>query len=32
MTPSSQSRRPLDMGEPELFWDVDIDFWRFRQK
>ncbi len=31
MTPASKTRRPLVIGEPDLFWKIDNDFWRFHQ-
>jgi hypothetical protein len=31
MTPAAKTLRSLVMGEPELFWDANIDFGRFRQ-
>ena len=31
LTPASKTLRPLVIGGPDLFWDDEIDFWRFRQ-
>jgi hypothetical protein len=31
LTLASKARRPFVIGEPELFLEVNVDFWQFRQ-